>query len=218
MKQKKDYFPVLEAVIFSSEKPVRFSDLLSITELKRNNLQEILDLLIAKYRQDEFGISLKKYNDAYIFQTKKKYADYVENLFDINKVTSLSTAAMETLAIIAYRQPVTRSEIEEIRGVKVERTLSTLGKYNLIMELGRKETIGNPILYGTTNEFLQYLDIEKLSQLPEIEKIEQLFAENIEDKTDDNTNKTDKSEDDKNIDIGQMNNIKTDNNSYSEVN
>ncbi|RCW50574.1 MULTISPECIES: SMC-Scp complex subunit ScpB [unclassified Halanaerobium] len=213
--QKKDYFPVLEAVIFSSKKPVRFSDLLSITGLESDNLQEILDLLIKKYRQEEFGILLKKYNDAYIFKTKKQYADYVEKLFDINKVTTLSTAAMETLAIIAYRQPVTRSEIEEIRGVKVERTLSTLGKYNLIMELGRKETIGNPILYGTTDEFLQHLDIEDLSQLPEIEKIEQLFIENIKDKKDDkfvdNKNKTEKSEDD-------INNRKMPNNRYSEVN
>lgn len=198
MEQKKDYFPVLEAVIFSSEKPVRLSDLSSITGLERDKLKKILDLLIEKYRQDEFGISLKKYNDAYIFQTKKQYANYVEKLFDINKVTSLSTAAMETLAIIAYRQPVTRSEIEEIRGVKVERTLSTLGKYNLILELGRKETIGNPILYGTTDEFLQYLDIENLSQLPEIEKIEQLFAENIDDKNNDkNNNRNDNGNNDK---------------------
>ncbi|MGM0602601.1 MAG: SMC-Scp complex subunit ScpB [Bacillota bacterium] len=208
MDQCKEYFPILEAVIFSSEKPVRFSDLLSITELDKKKLQKILDLLMEKYRREESGILLKKYSDAYIFQTKKEYADYVEKLFDINKVTSLSTAAMETLAIIAYRQPVTRSEIEEIRGVKVERTLSTLGKYNLIMELGRKETIGNPILYGTTSDFLQYLDIEDLSELPEIEKIEQLFAENIEDEN----------IDDKSVDNDDMNNEKIDNDRYSEVN
>jgi segregation and condensation protein B len=75
---------------------------------------------------------------------------------------------------------VTRSEIEEIRGVSVERTLTTLSKYELIEEVGRKETIGNPIIYGTTDQFLEYLDIEDLAELPEIERVEKLFAEEIE--------------------------------------
>src|SRR6056297_1399340 len=165
---------LVESLIFSSKKRLPHKVIKEITSFSEEKLERIIIYLEQKYQSIEFGIQLKEYDNSYLFQTKKEFAAEIEQLFDITKVSSLSTASMETLAIIAYRQPVTRSEIEEIRGVKVERTLSTLGKYNLIIELGRKETIGNPILYGTTNEFLQYLDIEKLSQLPEIEKIEQL--------------------------------------------
>jgi segregation and condensation protein B len=143
-------------------------------------LERIIIYLEQKYQGVEFGIQLKEYNDSYLFQTKKEFAAQIEQLFDITKVSSLSTASMETLAIIAYRQPVTRSEIEEIRGVSVERTLTTLSKYELIEEVGRKETIGNPIIYGTTDQFLEYLDIEDLSELPEIERVEKLFEEEIE--------------------------------------
>ena len=143
-------------------------------------MERIIIYLEKKYQSSESGIQLKEYNDSYIFQTKKEFAEDIEQLFNITKVSSLSTASMETLAIIAYRQPVTRSEIEEIRGVKVERTLSTLRKYELIEEVGRKETIGNPIIYGTTDQFLEYLDIEDLNQLPEIERVEKLFEEEIE--------------------------------------
>lgn len=171
---------LVEALIFSSKKKLPREVIKEISEFSEEKLERIIIYLEKKYQSREFGIQLKEYNDSYLFQTKKEFAPKIEQLFDITKVSSLSTASMETLAIIAYRQPVTRSEIEEIRGVKVERTLSTLSKYELIEELGRKETIGNPIIYGTTDQFLEYLDIEDLNELPEIERVEKLFAEEIE--------------------------------------
>ncbi|TDO89405.1 segregation and condensation protein B [Halanaerobium saccharolyticum] len=171
---------LVEALIFSSKKKLPRAVIKEITAFSEEKLERIIIYLEQKYQGVEFGIQLKEYNDRYLFQTKKEFAAEIEQLFDITKVSSLSTASMETLAIIAYRQPVTRSEIEEIRGVSVERTLTTLSKYDLIEEVGRKETIGNPIIYGTTDQFLEYLDIEDLAELPEIERVEKLFAEEIE--------------------------------------
>ena len=171
---------LVEALIFSSKKKLPRAVIKEITSFSEEKLERIIIYLEQKYQGVEFGIQLKEYNDSYMFQTKKEFAAQIEQLFNITKVSSLSTASMETLAIIAYRQPVTRSEIEEIRGVSVERTLTTLSKYELIEEVGRKETIGNPIIYGTTDQFLEYLDIEDLTELPEIEKVEKLFAEEIE--------------------------------------
>jgi segregation and condensation protein B len=171
---------LVEALIFSSKKKLPREVIKEITAFSEEKLERIIIYLEQKYQGVEFGIQLKEYNDSYLFQTKKEFAAQIEQLFDITKVSSLSTASMETLAIIAYRQPVTRSEIEEIRGVSVERTLTTLSKYELIEEVGRKETIGNPIIYGTTDQFLEYLDIEDLSELPEIERVEKLFEEEIE--------------------------------------
>ncbi|RAK11078.1 segregation and condensation protein B [Halanaerobium saccharolyticum] len=171
---------LVEALIFSSKKKLPRTVIKEITAFSEEKLERIIIYLEQKYQGLEFGIQLKEYNDSYLFQTKKEFAAEIEQLFDITKVSSLSTASMETLAIIAYRQPVTRSEIEEIRGVSVERTLTTLTKYDLIEEVGRKETIGNPIIYGTTDQFLEYLDIEDLAELPEIERVEKLFAEEIE--------------------------------------
>ena len=171
---------LVEALIFSSKKKLPRDVIKKITSFSEEKLERIIIYLEQKYQGVEFGIQLKEYNNSYLFQTKKEFAAQIEQLFDITKVSSLSTASMETLAIIAYRQPVTRSEIEEIRGVSVERTLTTLSKYELIEEVGRKETIGNPIIYGTTDQFLEYLDIEDLTELPEIERVEKLFAEEIE--------------------------------------
>ena len=179
-KQEINYVALVEALIFSSKNKIKKETLLKITGLNVGQLEQIVEYLKIQYQKENSGVALKSYDEHYVFQTKEIYSDYIEELFDITKVASLSTAAMETLAIVAYRQPVTRTEIEEIRGVRVAQTLNTLAKYELIEELGRKETVGNPIIYGTTNQFLEYLDINNLAQLPEIERVEKLFANEIE--------------------------------------
>ena len=111
-----------------------------------------------------------------MFVTKSDYSSLIRDMHN-KKVTRLSQAALETLAIIAYKQPITRAEIEEIRGVKAEKTLLTLGKYGLIEELGRKDTLGNPIVYGTTDKFLHHFDLQDLSQLPEVSPAQELPLE-----------------------------------------
>ena len=158
----------IEALIFSAEKPISLSDLSSTLNRPEEELKEHIYVIKKEYEKKSHGIELKEYNQSYIFGTKPEYASMIEKMHTPPDKTSLSEAALETLAIIAYKQPVTRSEIEDIRGVKAEKTLNTLSKYNLIKELGRKETIGNPIVYGTTEEFLRQFDLEDLSELPQI--------------------------------------------------
>lgn len=162
----------VEAMIFAAEKPISLKDIKTAIQLSKGDIRECVEVLKKEYNKDSHGIVLREYNETYIFKTKKQYASFIEEYYEKARAVSLSRAALETLAIIAYKQPVTRGEIEEIRGVKAEKTLMTLGKYDLIKELGRKETIGNPIVYGTTDKFLEHFDLTDLSQLPELEEIE----------------------------------------------
>ena len=163
----------VEALLFTAEKPVALVDIANTIDVTIEETREYLDRLGREYNQKKsHGIKLEQYEDSYIFVTKSHLAPYIKKLHDVSQRKRLTQASLETLAIIAYKQPVTRSEIEEIRGVKVERTLRTLSKYDLIQELGRKDTTGNPIEYGTSKEFLRQFDLNSLSELPQLEDIE----------------------------------------------
>ncbi len=161
----------IEALLFTAEEPVSITEIADTIDMTISEVKDYIKVLKKEYNQKKFhGIKLIKYDNSYIFGTKSHLAPYIKKLHDITNVTNLSQAALETLAIIAYKQPVTRSVIEEIRGVKVERTINTLKKYNLIKDKGRKDTTGNPILYGTTEEFLKQFNLNAVSDLPEINK------------------------------------------------
>jgi segregation and condensation protein B len=127
-----------------------------------------------------------KLGDGYIMAIKQDYLPYVEKLYR-PQISTLSMAALETLAIIAYKQPVTRGEVELIRGVKSDKIIQNLHMRELIEEQGRKDSPGRPILYGTTRKFLQYFNIESLDELPtsglahlDMAAAEQLVAEELE--------------------------------------
>ncbi|HKL12216.1 MAG TPA: SMC-Scp complex subunit ScpB [Halanaerobiales bacterium] len=162
----------LETIIFVAEKPVGIDKLSRVMDMKISNIRPLLEKLQNEYSKESHGFELNSYDDNYVFETKKKYSDLILNFMNISKHKKLSPAALETLAIVAYEQPITRREIESIRGVNVERTLSTLEKYDLVEEKGRKETIGNPIIYGTTTIFLQKFGLDDISDLPKIEDID----------------------------------------------
>lgn len=121
------------------------------------------------YEAEERGLRIRRVGKSFQFVSCKEAGDYVRKLCTPIKKRRLSQSALEVLAIIAYRQPVTRGEIEAIRGIKCERVIDGLVKRELVGEVGRSPGIGRPILYGTTKEFLQYLGIEDLGQLPDIE-------------------------------------------------
>lgn len=163
----KELSAIIEALIFSSDEPVSVEELSRLLDISTRKVRESLQELAARYQNKVHGIYLKKYKEGYIFLTKAEYASIIKEMHN-KKITRLTQAALETLAIIAYKQPITRGEIEEIRGVKAEKTLLTLSKYGLIEEIGRKETIGNPIVYGTTDKFLYHFNLEDLSSLPEV--------------------------------------------------
>ena len=161
----------IEAFIFSAKEPISLKEICKAVDINKSKVRDCIDNLKKEYSKEKHGIILKEFDQHYIFKTKSKVASIISDYYEKKREVKLSNAALETLAIIAYRQPVTRAEIEEIRGVKVEKTLLTLGKYELIEELGRKDTIGNPIVYGTTDKFLEDLDISNLSELPPLEEV-----------------------------------------------
>ncbi|MFW6306699.1 MAG: SMC-Scp complex subunit ScpB [Bacillota bacterium] len=178
---KDSYCAHIEALIFASDEPVSVDELSKILEMRKSEVRRSIIEIQEIYEKKNHGFYLKEYSNGYLFVTKPEFTTFIKSMHN-KKVTNLSQAALETLAIIAYKQPVTRAEIEEIRGVKAEKTLLTLSKYNLIDEIGRKDTIGNPIVYGTTANFLNHFDLKDLSNLPEvnIEEEYELSEEEIE--------------------------------------
>ncbi|NLM38212.1 MAG: SMC-Scp complex subunit ScpB [Firmicutes bacterium] len=157
---------VLEAVIFASSEPVTVKELSIILALNYETVERLLAELKEEYLDQQRGIQIKEVAGGFQFVTKPEYADYLEKLKKVPRPSPLSQAALETLAIIAYRQPITRAEIETIRGVRVDSSLATLLERGLIEEAGRKDGPGRPILYGTTKKFLKYFGLKSLDELP----------------------------------------------------
>ncbi|PLT34820.1 SMC-Scp complex subunit ScpB [Bacillus sp. V5-8f] len=158
---------ILEALLFAAGdeglSPKQISTVLDITEIQA---VDIVESLKADYEDDTRGIHLLEIAGVYQLATKKEHSAYLKRLVEAPGAHGLSQAALETLAIIAYRQPITRAEIEEIRGVKTERPLSTLVSKVLVKEVGRAEGSGRAYLYGTTKEFLDYFGLNSLDELP----------------------------------------------------
>ncbi|EKN63082.1 SMC-Scp complex subunit ScpB [Schinkia azotoformans] len=141
----------------------QIADVLQISEIVA---VELIENLKADYTKKSRGIDLVEVAGVYQLTTKREHAEYFKRLVESPTTSTLSQAALETLAIIAYKQPITRAEIEEIRGVKTERPLSTLMSKSLIKEVGRAEGTGRAYLYGTTKDFLEYFGLKTLDELP----------------------------------------------------
>ncbi len=164
----------LECLLFLAEEPLPEADLARMLEVTPTRTRELLDELSRQY--EGRGLQLVKIAGGWQLRTRTEYAPYISRLHEPEKLR-LSRPALETLAIIAYRQPVTRPEMEAIRGVNVDGVVSTLLSHNLIEERGRKEAPGRPMLYGTTREFLNHFGIDKLEDLPELPATEEAAAE-----------------------------------------
>ncbi|MEH7086209.1 SMC-Scp complex subunit ScpB [Neobacillus drentensis] len=171
---------ILESLLFAAGDEglslKQLAEVLEVNELKAN---EIIDDLKKEYDRDtNRGIMIVQLAGTYQLATKKENAAYLKKLVDSPHTSTLSQAALETLAIIAYKQPITRAEIEEIRGVKTERPLHTLMAKALIKEVGRAEGTGRAYLYGTTKEFLDYFGLKSIEELPQLpEKAEEEFIQ-----------------------------------------
>jgi len=161
---------ILECLLFISPEPLNAETMMEVAGLNKEDLEVILAELDNECQSTAKGIQLVKLAGGYQFMTKPEMAPYIEKLYKPH-ISLFSQAALETLSIIAYRQPVTRAEIEQIRGVKVEGVLTSLLDKKLAREVGRKEGPGRPILYGTTKEFLKYFGLNSLDDLPVIEGI-----------------------------------------------
>ena len=160
---------IVEAILFVTGNAVEKKEICRAMELTEGELEETLDALESGYDFDRRGLRLLRFGAHVQLATRPDYAPYVEKLLQPVQKQSLSQAVMETLAVIAYRQPVTKAEIEQVRGVKCDYSVQSLLTKGLIEEVGRKETLGRPILYGTTDDFLRHFCISSLSELPEID-------------------------------------------------
>ncbi len=163
---KSKIYSIVESLLFVSGEPVELNTIAQILECSQDFIRKIMSELMEKYHNQDRGIQLLNSGDCYSLVTKPENSIYVEKLLGTNLRQNLSQAAVETLAIIAYKQPVTRAVIDEIRGVKSERAVNSLMDKKIIRESGRLEVPGRPILYSTTEEFLKYFGLESLKELP----------------------------------------------------
>jgi segregation and condensation protein B len=178
MDEKFGALPIIESMIFSSEQPLSIEKIASILEITKEEVTEIIKILIQEYNHNEMrGIELVETGGGYFFRTKTKYAPYIRKIV-MGKEAELSKATMETLAIIAYKQPITRAEIEHIRGVDSSNPIRSLLEKKLIKIQGRKDVPGRPHVYGTTKEFLKAFGLKDLSELPNLKEIKDIMKEN----------------------------------------
>jgi segregation and condensation protein B len=172
---------VVEAVIFASAEPVTERQLGQVMGgVPRESWQAALQELKAEYAREGRGLQLVEVAGGYQVTTRPEYNDWVRELLDPQRPTRLSIQALETLAVIAYKQPATLPEIIELRGVKSGGVVKTLLEKRLIRILGRKEVVGRPILYGTTKEFLLHFGLRDLGELPKIEEFAEVLGEDVD--------------------------------------
>lgn len=161
---------IIEAILFSAGRVVETKELMAILELSNEDIDVILQSMKAEFEEQGRGIEIIKVNNGYQLCSKKEYYDYIYPIFDNRAKPNLSTAALETLSIIAYNPKITRAEIEQIRGVNSDGTIYKLLEYNLIEEAGKLDAPGKPTIYKTTPEFLKMFGISSLDELPELPK------------------------------------------------
>ena len=170
---KKELISAFEAVLFASGEPMSIERFSQVFEISPDEVIEVMDALSQKLIKNSNGFELVRLENMYQLATKKEYALYIKKAFDIRRRTPLSPAALEVLAVVAYNQPVTKSFIEQVRGVDCSGVVTTLIEKGLIEERGRLELPGKPLLYGTTKNFLRSFSISDLSELPPLPKNEQ---------------------------------------------
>ncbi len=158
----------VEALLFASPSPLTESQLASLTGRDKRHIPLIIDKLNLNYLEWGRSFRIERFGDSYRFYTLQEYDKYVSRLADLPRPIRLSRAALEVMAIIAYRQPVVKSEIEKIRGIDSDGVIRTLLERGLIAVSGKSDAPGRPLLYSTTLEFLEFFGISDLTQLPEV--------------------------------------------------
>lgn len=179
------YKNIIEALIFSSDEPLTNSEIIKAikgidgedAEITAEDINSAIDLLNQEYEATSRAVKIVKIAGGYLFATREEFAKYIGYLSSEKTKRRLSQAALETLAIIAYKQPITKPELESIRGVNSDYILATLLDKKLITISGRAETIGRPLLYTTTDEFLKYFGLNSLSDLPKPREIEEIMQD-----------------------------------------
>jgi segregation and condensation protein B len=182
---EKIYSSVIEALIFSSDDPISAAEIIKAIKgidgedisLNPDDVENTVEELNKNYSEEGYAVLIMKIAGGFVFATRPEFSKYIGYLSSEKSKRRLSQAALETLAIIAYKQPLTKPELETIRGVNSDYILNTLLEKNLIAITGRAETIGRPLLYGTTDEFLKYFGLNKISDLPKPREIEEIMKD-----------------------------------------
>ena len=172
MNSKKTIKSAFESMMFTWGEPLDVKMAADVFNISKQDAYDYFKELQSEYEQEGRGIVIREVNGAFQFVTKEENADYIERLCTPVKAKRLSQSALEVLAIVAYKQPVTKGEIEAIRGIKCDRVMEGLMAKNLVEAVGRSEAIGRPILYGTTDTFLKKFGFTSIKDLPEIDDIE----------------------------------------------
>lgn len=181
---------IIEAILFSAGRPVKKSDLILALEISQEDLENLVENMQEEYKQENRGIEIIKMEDSYQLCSKKELYSYIYPVLDKRNKPSLSNAALETLAIVAYNPQITRAEIEAIRGVSADACVYKLLEYGLIEEAGKIDLPGKPMSYKTTPEFLRMFGYSSLEELPELPRykldenkqivIDELIEKNLE--------------------------------------
>ena len=172
---------IIEAIIFASGKGITKRELVNgLRDYNAKDIEKSLAELEKRYSGEERGVRLIRFNDSYQFETNPAYGGTLSDILMETKERELSKTLLQVLAIIAYKQPVTRLEIEDLRGVGSDYVLGMLLKLGLIDVVGRKETLGRPLLYGTTDEFLKKFGLRSLEELPDYDELMHMIRENFD--------------------------------------
>jgi len=160
----------IEALLFASGNPINAKKIAHIIDISSEQVELLINQLILEMNDDMRGLTIVKVAAGYQLCTKPELSTIVKKLAQVQD-SKLSLAAMETLSIVAFKQPITKQEIENIRGVKIDKVLAKLLERQMIKEIGRKEAIGRPILYGTTDDFLKSFGLNGLQDLPPLAEL-----------------------------------------------
>ena len=167
----------IEAVLFAAGDAIELERLADIVDVDKKSLREILKKMMDEYNYERRGIHIIRMEDSYQLCTRGEFSEYVSRLAEPPKMMNLSNAALEVLAIVAYKQPVTKSSIEHIRGVNCDYIVNRLIERNFIEEKGRLDAPGRPILFGTTQHFLRIFGVSELEDLPDFDSLGQTAEE-----------------------------------------
>ena len=163
---------IIESILFSMGESVPLIQLAQAVDMEADHLRWILCEMREEYKKEDRGICLMELENSWQLCTKQENYDYIKKLVSQPVKRVLTDVLMETLSIIAYKQPVTKQEIEAIRGVKSDFAVNKLVEYGLVQELGRLDTIGRPIIFGTTEEFLRSFGVSSIEDLPDIDEVQ----------------------------------------------
>lgn len=172
---KPDNDRIIEALLFASDKPLPVQLLAQVMELPHKEVIAAVEQLTTRLKETDAPVTLKEIAGGYELLTLPDYAPYIKKLYKNKLMSRLTRAALEVLAIVAYKQPITKQEVEIIRGVNSDGVYHTLLERKLIKIAGRKDAPGRPLLYGTTKEFMQYLGINTLDDLPKLDEIKTIL-------------------------------------------